>query len=282
MSIPFQGYFINLDRNADRRARIEDQLQRLGLSESYERVAAFDGHTLPAKPEKISRGEYGCFASHVEALSQGSLTGRHLHIVEDDVLLSPRFLPALSGLEAQGVFNQVDLLFTDVGFRPDSMTVRALDRVVGDAGPDPKSAPPPVRLLDLNSLDWACSSSYLVAGRAVERLKQALAADLRTTPQLPLDLRLRTLVKAGQFRAAVCLPFLTSVALDLDVHSSVREPDTSRIACNIIRQYFYIDADVSVLESALRKHCAVGALDRRRRTMLDAVAFTMFGDFRMP
>jgi GR25 family glycosyltransferase involved in LPS biosynthesis len=279
VSLPFHGYFINVDHKPERRLRMEDQLQRLGLMECYRRVAAHDGNRLAAEPENLSRGEYGCFASHIDALSQGALTGTHLHILEDDALLSPHFPPAASKLVRQGLFNEIDILFTDVGIRPDSVTVRAIDGVVGNLVGSGHAS---IKLLDLNSLDWTCSASYLVAARSVNRLKEVLAAELRSGPRTPFDIHLRSLVRAGQFRACVCLPFLTSIALDLDFHSSVRGPDASRIACNIIRQSFYIDCDVGALESALQKHCPVSSVDRRRRATLDAIAFTMYGDFRMP
>jgi hypothetical protein len=279
---PYQGYFINLDRNADRRARMETQLHQIGLSECYKRITAFDGAAMPAKPEGISKAEYGCFASHIDALAQGSFTGNHLHILEDDAVLSPSLRPVVSKLVSQGVFDQVDILFTDVGVRPDSSVVGAIQRIVGnqERATDPEHTS--VKLLDLNRIDWTTTTSYLVAKRSVGRLRDTLAADLRGTPQFPLDLKLRALVKAGQFRAFVCLPFLTSIALDLDFNSSIRDPDVSRMVCNILRQAFYVDCDVNTLEMALRQYCPSNNLDRRRKAMLDAIAFTMFGDFRTP
>ena len=91
-------YAINLDRSADRWARLSQQADQLNLE--LTRVAGIDGHQLSAEERSqgdersfrrnngrtILPGEYGCYRSHLKALST-FLASNHLVgiIVEDDI-----------------------------------------------------------------------------------------------------------------------------------------------------------------------------------------------------
>jgi hypothetical protein len=275
----FRGYYINLDRSPERRARIENQLSRYGLAERYARVAAVDGSTVSREPpHRVKSGEYGCFASHVAALRAASASDSHIHVLEDDAVLSQDFFSTMNRIVGQRGFEQLDLLFTDIGISPDSVTVGAIERIVrADHG-----GFKPMTLVDLRSLNFTCTTSYFVARRSIDKLRVLLEESLRAGPELPIDLELRRLVRSGQLRAAVSLPFLTSVDPELDVDSTIRAPDPSRIAINVLRQLYFVGADWAAIEKMLEKFCAVPAVDRDRAAILRVIAFTMFGEFRMP
>jgi GR25 family glycosyltransferase involved in LPS biosynthesis len=85
-----EGVFINLDRAPERRAAMEKQLSDIRLPYPIERFAAIDGSRQPGRPEKLRPGQYGCWLSHLAALERSVPNRRHLHIMEDDALLSRR------------------------------------------------------------------------------------------------------------------------------------------------------------------------------------------------
>jgi glycosyl transferase family 25 len=279
MMQPFQGYFINLDRSPDRRRSIESELGKYGLGAAYARIAAVDGRNVARQVGKISPGAYGCFASHIQALGNGISTGQNVHILEDDAVLSPSLVSIAGDFARQPIFDQIDILFTEVGIRPDSVTVAAFDKACGSGADRSRQ---PVRLLDLKNVVWFGMTSYLVARRCVAALPAVHKTELDNGPTLPIDLRIRHLVDTGRLRAAVCLPFATSIDLELDANSTIRDVDRSRIATNIIRHAFFRHADPGVMKAALEKYCSVGALDGRRSALQQAITFTMFGDFRLP
>lgn len=104
-------WFINLDRATERRARIQAQLDQLGLP--WTRLAAVDARQLtpeqraaldePAYRRKHgmapSLGELGCYLSHVEVM-RALLASPHEFalVLEDDVLLEPELPEVLAAL----------------------------------------------------------------------------------------------------------------------------------------------------------------------------------------
>lgn len=100
-------YVINLERSADRLARVKKQLTKLDLS--WQRVEAVDGKQLTSEQwskvdqarylrahgKKPTAGEVGCYLSHLRAL-ETFLASDHTHalILEDDIT-PPDALPGL-------------------------------------------------------------------------------------------------------------------------------------------------------------------------------------------
>lgn len=69
-------YCINLDRRTDRWAQVSAELQRVGLAQRVERVAAFDD----------ADGAIGCRDSHVECVRRALQCGAEVMLIlEDDV-----------------------------------------------------------------------------------------------------------------------------------------------------------------------------------------------------
>jgi hypothetical protein len=89
-----EGVYINLDRAAERRAAMEKQLSEIGLPYPLERFAGIDGSRQAGCPDGLLPGQYGCWLSHLGTLERSLPSGRHLHVVEDDALMSTG-LPAL-------------------------------------------------------------------------------------------------------------------------------------------------------------------------------------------
>ncbi|MDD3371249.1 MAG: glycosyltransferase family 25 protein [Alphaproteobacteria bacterium] len=100
---PLPAILINLDRDADRLAHMQKQLDTAGLS--FARQAGFLGKDIPKELRSrffdaqgnpktaLTDGEIGCYASHLAALSRvaDGEFGDAALIMEDDLALAPGF-----------------------------------------------------------------------------------------------------------------------------------------------------------------------------------------------
>jgi glycosyl transferase family 25 len=98
-------YFINLDRDVERRAHMERQFFQIGLE--VDRFAATAIEDLPAgtlerfadprRPDWQSPAEIACTFSHTQAMRDFlASTAEHALIFEDDVIVSPRLVDFLA------------------------------------------------------------------------------------------------------------------------------------------------------------------------------------------
>lgn len=282
MDLPFRGYYINLDRSPARRRRLTARLDSLAIGHAYARVPAAHGREGRPVACPLSDGEVGCFASHVRALAHAGGGGQHAHVLEDDVLVSDAFAPAASYLVREGVLGQFDLLYTDVFVPPDPPTLRRYQQAYAQhlpAGPDAGLPPRGVSVIDLKHQLWASTASYLVAAGSIGRVVALLQAALDAGPQLPVDLVVRAALDRGELRAAVCVPFITSLDLGLDAASTIRAADRSRLACGILRHCFYVRPDWQAVDRLIAAHFPEPAPDRRRRALHRMLDFACLGAF---
>ena len=138
MAFDYRGIFINLDRSTERRAHIEEQLEKLNLRDRYSRFPAIDAEQLGDRARPIRREEEACFRSHHEALIVARQFGCPVHIIEDDTVFAQQF-EAIVWM-ASGLFSQYDIVFTDTFVTWDPSLLRQLkdmfDRCVGKAAGD--------------------------------------------------------------------------------------------------------------------------------------------------
>ena len=105
---------INLAMRPDRLALISSNLHKAGLN--FETQVAVDGRTVDIESKFLSKGEIGCFKSHVNSMRRQVETGAQFSLIlEDDAALSPavneKFLSELTELMIR---NQLDVL--QIGF----------------------------------------------------------------------------------------------------------------------------------------------------------------------
>src|SRR4051812_30803033 len=104
-----------MDRSVERRQALELQLDQLELPYPVHRFTAIDGLQRTDCPSSMSAGQYGCWLSHLAALRQFGADGQHVHVMEDDALLStalPILHDILNAVDA-GSGGEWDLLFLD-------------------------------------------------------------------------------------------------------------------------------------------------------------------------
>jgi GR25 family glycosyltransferase involved in LPS biosynthesis len=105
---------INLATRPDRLALISSDLHKAGLS--FETQVAVDGQTVETESKFLSKGEIGCFKSHVNAMRKQTETGAPFSLIlEDDAALSPEVNEAfLSEMTELMIRNKLDVL--QIGF----------------------------------------------------------------------------------------------------------------------------------------------------------------------
>lgn len=106
---PLQVLVISLRRSVDRRAKVEQELQKISLPWSF--LDAVDGSALASPPIEyqplkvqllqgypLTPNEIGCYLSHKEAWKRCVDKNIPTLIFEDDFVLSPEFEGVISGL----------------------------------------------------------------------------------------------------------------------------------------------------------------------------------------
>jgi GR25 family glycosyltransferase involved in LPS biosynthesis len=105
---------INLARRQDRLARISAELQSAGIN--FEVQVAIDGLLEGFQSDFVSKGEIGCWKSHVNSMREMLVKGATFSLVlEDDAVISPSvnnlFLSKMTDLMKR---NKIDML--QIGF----------------------------------------------------------------------------------------------------------------------------------------------------------------------
>lgn len=238
------GRYINLAGSADRRQALEAQLRALDLSESHRRFEAIRGADRPERGlTTMQPGELGCWLSHLQVMAEAAGQDRHLHVLEDDAVLSPVLKPLLRDLDRLG--DGWDLLFTDVYLHPPPTPEQfaALRRAWHDHARHGR-----LTLMDLRALPFTGTTSYIVHRRSLDKLRRLLEGQWRT--HRTYDLFLQGLVREGRLQARVAVPFVTTIgAANLD--STVGRQGPALRALNAFRQALHCAADPRALYAAV-------------------------------
>jgi GR25 family glycosyltransferase involved in LPS biosynthesis len=240
------GIYVNLDRRPDRRQQIEAQLRQFGLEGAYHRLAATDGLTLP-KPLYRSAGVVGCFISHMRAIGAAAAVRRPVHIVEDDIVLSRHVAPFMRYLATSRLFDHFDIIFLDmwVDLNAENFAAYHAAYVRSGAGGGGGFDPARMQVLDLRDLRVGSTVSYVVSPAKAAMIAQLLREEAIASPRFAVDRFMNRLCKAGVLRAAVVLPFLTSVDIGSSASSDTTELDPEVIRlCLLARSGFFVDRDM--------------------------------------
>lgn len=288
IAAPYRGLYINLDRSAARRERMEAQLAQLPLTQRYSRFAAIDGAALGANAARVKPGELGAFHSHTRALERAASDRLPVHILEDDALLSEHVSPVIEDAIAARMFERFDIVFTDTFVPPHVGMLKALKEAFDKVA---VSDSRPLRLQDLQVIDlarenFACLTSYVVGENAIEKVAALCRAELANGPGKPVDLFIRDCVQSGRLRAALLFPFVTSFDLaevaESTIAAGTAAAGPSVMTLAVLRYLFFAKRDL-----AYAKSCLDAATRTNRRTsdahhdmMAQALEFILSADFR--
>src|SRR5262245_22072988 len=198
----YRGIFINLDRETERRQRIEKQLATYNLKEHYVRFPAVDGASLEPKQGSISRGELACFKSHYLALEQGRMHGNAVHILEDDAILSQFVLPMISRMQLTGILDQFDILFTEMILSLNVWLLKQLKEQLDLSNPGrfSSASTPNFATFDISRIYASGTTSYVVGANNIDRVLAVYRKGLETGPPSALDLFIREEARSGRLK----------------------------------------------------------------------------------
>ena len=246
----YQGFYLNLDRNAERRTALVRHLEQLGVAERYQRLAAVDGRAVADQyVTKLDPGSLGVWLSHAKLVRIVADTKLHVHVIEDDTVFARNairnFEMMLEYADAQ--LTGWDLIFTDIHVPPDNFSLfRDLCRMRQCWEPKTK-----LTLTDLQPIVFACTSSFFLNRQSIGKYAELMSEKWKVG--YPIDVYLRNLVHLGCLKAYLTVPFQTSVsrdALDSDIRGGL---DASRVAATIYRRAFFEDANLQSLGAELQE-----------------------------
>jgi hypothetical protein len=283
----YQGYYINLDRNPDRKTALELELKRFNAAEHYRRFPAVDGHSCGVESPTLSASEVGCFLSHSRLLEQNMTRGVSLHVMEDDVLFSNYASGMLEAVATNDFFGGFDIVYTDV-FVPIDIEVIASYKKIYDQSLEVdaqgRRSFKNFQVLDLSDRNFASAASFLVNGNSLPKVCDFYRRHLESGLTLPIDLLLRNLVLEGKLRAACIFPFVTSVRPEtlavMDMQGRYKS-NLSVLVSFLLRYSFFVHCDWDKCMALLPRESVCDESDPHRRVIMSVFKFRLFGDYQV-
>ncbi|HUE18675.1 MAG TPA: glycosyltransferase family 25 protein [Stellaceae bacterium] len=278
----YAGFYINLDRSTARRAEMEAEFARFGLERSYRRFPGADGNTLGFPNPHLTASEMGCFTSHYRVLKENSGSTKHLHILEDDAVLSRFTAEAVNSIVASEVIRDHDVVFTDTLIQPlnaDYRTCKALyDRSVRRDGGGKVTGIDP-SFIEPNS----CATSYIVNRDSIGKLVAIYEQELAAGARVNADLVLRDKARDGAIRTVCVFPFVTSFRLERltsDTITGRPHDPLSDLAINLARHSFFVDSDPASLLRTAERLLPLPRGDAHFDLLNRVLGFSMTGQFQ--
>jgi GR25 family glycosyltransferase involved in LPS biosynthesis len=245
----YAGFYINLDRNPERRAAMEAQLARLGLEKNYRRFSASDGNALNfPNPTGLPNGVMGCFTSHYLLMKENLDATLPLHVIEDDILLAGCMRAAIEDVIRKGLLDHYDLIFTDILVPTSSLYYKAYKNLfdkITKCDASGRVIEAGFQLIDLRDKKFVTAASFVVGPRAIQKLHDLYAAELTAGTRAPVDILIWQQVAEGTLKAACLFPFVTSVELGYGSGTMIGEPAGELFAAGLARHSFFVERDLA-------------------------------------
>ncbi|QNN46714.1 glycosyltransferase [Thermomonas brevis] len=216
----FRGFFINLDRSADRKNALESTLERLGLNGVVKRFPAMEGDS---RPSAISPNELGCFLSHQRVIETAD-PERHLLVFEDDVWFPAQFQRYFQIAQRLMANDTWDMVFLNmsVNFLQVSRVQRLIraKRQLGDIHTPAFSQ---FGLNDARGLYDFGMMAYVVRKGAQAKIGAILAEAAHGGYQQPIDNVIGAAIRTGRIKASILFPYIVGIDQSLSVAISDRK-----------------------------------------------------------
>jgi GR25 family glycosyltransferase involved in LPS biosynthesis len=287
--VNYSGYYLNLDRDIERRRGVENQLAALSLQAIYQRYPAALGNVLNVQAPTLSPGAVGCFTSHYLLLKSLVDSPAHIHVVEDDIVFASSTEAVIDSVIKNGGLDKWDLLYTDMTIPVNLDVIREfsmlLDRCVTFNPKDGALSVNQFTLIDLKARTFASTVSYLVNRRSVRKITDLLAAAMAGGLGKPIDLFYRQQIQQGQLKAACLFPFVTSVNVRQNLLTNIDDrSDTdmlkSILLSTLLRNLFFIQCNPSKLREVAEEHLGFPASDDRARVLAAISRFASSPSFK--
>lgn len=242
---PMQVIYINLDRQADRRAHLQKDIASFfPQTWKIERFPAIDKNSLDIS-KLGARGAPGAIAlsmGHREAVRRSVGIDDHLILLEDDTRLSPRTAQgielAIKELERQ----PWDIIFTDA-------CIPSIQNMV-QLFVAKKSCDMRLNVVDLHNMQFAGTSSLVFNKNSKEKYLELLNDSVIFTQ--PIDLLIKQFVWQNRLKAFLTVPYLTSLSKDADASEiQAKGTEMNNLLWNSFRRLMFIDSDPNAFDEGL-------------------------------
>lgn len=230
-----EGVFINLERALERRAAMERVLAELAPPYPIVRFPAVDGQRSPGRPSALGPGQYGCWLSHLAVLEQSMAAPSHLHVLEDDALLSKAIalVPGMLDMLEADSAGDWDLLYLDATLVEPADMYRMFDWCESARRKGQVS----ICKISPDFIVYG-THSYIVNGRRKGKLLDFLRRHLHVGK--PVDNVLAAGIQRGHIKAYLTAPFLTSGS-DLSLAGNISKADENFVAWLLFRRLCFVD-----------------------------------------
>ena len=245
----YRGFYINLDRDEQRRKLLEQRLEKEGLAARYSRFPAIDGATITYGPHAVSGwAALGCMLSHLSILKSQLDSGMHLHIIEDDAVLHKDIGRVFEAFITHERRQEWDILMTDIFLPPDVYLFKYLHQKYRES-----SLSGSISFLDIGAWEFAGANSYFVNKNSMQKILQLVEHSF--TIQTPYDIRIKKLANEGMLKIYACFPFFSTLS-ESCVNSSIAGSFEHVLPLFQYRRSFYVDSDLEAINENLRRQSA--------------------------
>ena len=230
---------------------MQAQLALYKLDESYRRFPAADGNSLGLPNPVLMDSEIGCFISHYLVLRDHLGSRSHIHILEDDSILSDVMPQTIARVIDSGMIDEFDFIATQTNIYPrDMVGYKRLfenSEILRDANGR-------VTSFKIHQIEFrSCTSSYIVNRKSIPKILTLYEQELHDGARQSVDLFLRSVVEKGKLRGICLFPFITTDSPALPSIIGDRPGGiTSRTGMDLVRRSFFIDHDLQELARETR------------------------------
>ena len=231
-----KGRYINLDKSAGRKEKLERHLEELGINSKYQRFSALVGNKEEADRAGLNQGELGLWNSWISLLNEeieSSENYKFLHIIEDDAIFSKKFINFIERLPDIDV--RFDILFTDMHVNPNIYEILSKDAEKLYSASQTKF---------FSGLYTGCTSSCILMKDRLKSLRDVLTHYLNTNDKyIPLYNYLSRLCHKKEIDVISIIPFLTSIDIEESRESTIQKNNSefnsigvSKEICTLLRR----------------------------------------------
>ena len=164
-------------------------------------------------------------------------------------MLSSILPSAVSFFEASGLFDKVHVALTEMMIPPNLQALKGLKAQFDAATASTESTKllSKLDLIDLEAVNFSCTSSYLVSPRSARHVLPLCRREWDAGPTQPFDFFLRREARRHRIKAVCIFPFITSIdiASASETTSGRRKRDNdSELIMDLLRYSFFIDHDL--------------------------------------
>ena len=238
-----------MKKSVERDMQTKNQLQKLGLKDSYTRFEGINGlDVFQNYQSTLDAGSLGCGLSHVKIVEDNLDSNEHLHIIEDDIILHPSMSKVFESVAGK---IEWDLIYTDLYFSLLSPVnfykINEKIKLFKEKNQ--------VSLMSLKGIPFSSATSYFINKSSIKKVSSLIGKEwIKNNEKRPMHIN--RLTQQGKLKAFVFLPFVTTISAH-NINSTINESYNSNLlAMDMLRKALFIGADINTLAKEAKSHSA--------------------------